>query len=91
MADDEWDSLSGNNKKPRPARVSPGGISDEDRDWFTPEQVGKSIGVAAQTIRRWIKDGLLIAKRTPTGLFKIHKDEMNAMLAASALSNKQVS
>ena len=90
MVSDEWDSISGN-KKPKPARVCPGGISDEDRDWFTPEQVGKCIGVTGQTIRRWIRDGLLTAKRTPTRLFKIHKDEINAMLAASALNNKQVS
>jgi excisionase family DNA binding protein len=52
-------------------------VSEFDRDeWFSPERAGRFLGVAGQTVRRWIKDGTLPASRTPSGRYLIHKDAL---------------
>lgn len=47
-------------------------------DWFSPERAGRHLGVAGQTIRRWIKSGQIDAVRTPSGRYLIHRDAIMA-------------
>jgi predicted site-specific integrase-resolvase len=56
---------------------------------LSPEVVGRQIGRSGETVRSWIRDGILAAIRLPNGLFKVRKSQVNAILSASAI-DKQV-
>lgn len=55
---------------------------------LTLTEVARQLGVTPQTISRWVADGLLVAIRQPSGLWKVRKSEVNNFLGGSALSKR---
>lgn len=52
---------------------------------LTPEEVGRRIGKTGQTVRNWIRDGLLEVVRMPNELPGVRQSEVNKLLAGSAM------
>lgn len=48
--------------------------------WVNTTAACEHLGISAPTIRRWIKDGKLKPKRTPTGEFRFRLSELDALL-----------
>lgn len=61
----------------------------KDDPLLSPVEVARQLGKHPNTIRSWIRDGLLAVVRMPTGLFLVRKSLVNNLLRASAL-NKEV-
>lgn len=70
-----------------PPQVIP--LTHEDDPFLTPAEVGRQLGMSAQTIGRWIQDGLIIATFFPNDRWKVRKSEVNRLLRGSSI-NKQV-
>lgn len=55
--------------------------SDQQRQWFTPAEVGQMVGRAEFTVREWCRHGRIEAtkngQRGGTGEWRIHRDEIN--------------
>ncbi len=49
--------------------------------FYTIEQIAECVAASTRTVRRWIKDGLLIAHRI-NGLVRISEADFQAFLAA---------
>lgn len=60
-------------------------ILDPEAEWMTPGEIGRAIGHTDQTIRNWIKAGLLKYQRMPSGLMKVKRADVESLLRASAL------
>lgn len=60
-----------------PHPLAPG--SAAPRTWWTVEELAQDLGVNEKTVRRWIHQGKLTAKRAGKGL-RIHRFAVTAML-----------
>jgi excisionase family DNA binding protein len=51
-------------------------VSEIDpRDYLSPNEVGRRWGTTGESVRRMIKSGKLPALRTPSGRYRIHRDD----------------
>jgi excisionase family DNA binding protein len=48
--------------------------------WVPTGAACQHLGISIPTIRRWIKDGRLNPKRTPTGEFRFRLSELDSIL-----------
>lgn len=72
------------------SKPAPEPATHEEDPLLTPEEVGRRIGVAGRTVRRWCADGLMEHIRTPGGLWKIRTSDVNRFLAGSDLAVKKI-
>jgi excisionase family DNA binding protein len=49
---------------------------------LTTGQVADLLNVHAQTVRRWIENGNLRAIRLPSGVWRVRRSDLDALLAA---------
>jgi len=56
--------------------------------WITVEAAAAHLGVSRGTVRRWIKEGKLNARRIPGGLFRLRISDLDAVLDPVATSGK---
>lgn len=54
------------------------------RALLTTVQVAAEMGVTAQTARRWIEFGQLRAIRLPSGVWRVRRDDLDALLSGAA-------
>lgn len=48
-------------------------------EYLTTGQAAEELGVSAETVRRWVKAGLVPALVTPGGRHLIHRDNLDAL------------
>lgn len=53
-----------------------------DNDLLTTGQVAAAFNVTPQTIRRWCESGELRAIRLPSGVWRVRRSDVDALLAA---------
>lgn len=53
----------------------------EVEPWIDTTEAASHLKVSKLTLRRWIKSGLLQAKRTPTGDYRFKRSELDSALA----------
>jgi excisionase family DNA binding protein len=53
----------------------------EAEPWISSKLAARHLGISHITLRRWVKDGRLTPKRTPTGEFRFRRSELDAVLA----------
>ena len=69
------------------ARLTPKGKSQTTSDhaveepWIGTAASAKHLGASVPTFRRWLKQGLVTAKRTPTGELRFRRSELNNLLS----------
>lgn len=47
---------------------------------LTPQDCAERCGVHVETVRRWIRDGRLPARRSATGRYRVRADDIDAFL-----------
>lgn len=52
-----------------------------DDPWLKTPEACEYLRISVPTIRRWVKDGRLIPKRTPTGEFRFRRSSLDELLA----------
>jgi excisionase family DNA binding protein len=48
--------------------------------WIGTAAAAKHLGTSIPTFRRWIKSGLVSAKRTPTGELRFRRSELDKLI-----------
>lgn len=51
---------------------------------LTTGQVASLLNVHPQTVRRWIDTGRLPALRLPSGVWRVRRDDLDALLSGAA-------
>jgi excisionase family DNA binding protein len=49
-------------------------------------EVADEVGVDAETVRRWVRQGHLAAVHLPTGRLRFHRTDVDALLSAERAS-----
>jgi excisionase family DNA binding protein len=52
-----------------------------EEPWIKTPQACKHIGISIPTLHRWVRDGKLKPKRTPTGEFRFRRSQLDAVLS----------
>jgi len=55
-------------------------VIDRPEPWINSAQASSHLGISIVTLRRWIKQGKLIPKRTPTGEFRFIRSRLDDVL-----------
>lgn len=53
--------------------------------WLTPQQIAEAIGIHVETVRRWLRTGVIKGikqNRGPQSRWLIHHDELERFLAS---------
>ena len=53
----------------------------EPEPWIGSKAARTHLQISAPTLQRWIRDGRLKPKRTPTGEYRFRRSELDAVLA----------
>ena len=52
----------------------------ESEPWVNSKTACLHLGISMPTLRRWIKDGRIEPKRTPTGEYRFRRSELDLLL-----------
>jgi len=58
-------------------------------DWLSAKETGDLLGVSARTVGRWIRDGLLRARRTAGGQFRVNREDVERLAADQEVAARQ--
>jgi excisionase family DNA binding protein len=61
----------------RPARNS---VAKSERDWITSGQVARALDMTDAAIRRWAREGLIHAIKTPGGQYRFRREVIASVL-----------
>lgn len=54
---------------------------DQEKDWLTCLDVGREVGAHPQTVRGWIKDGVLPATRVGVrGRYRVRREDLEKII-----------
>ena len=53
---------------------------EQPEPWFNLAEGSKYLGVAPNTLRRWVKEKLVVSRRTPGGDFRFRLSELDQLL-----------
>ena len=56
------------------------GPADVAEPWVAIESACKHLGISIPTMRRWIRDGHVKPKRTPSGQYRFRLSQLDALL-----------
>ena len=57
------------------------GSAVADDPWMKTPEACRHLRISVPTLRRWVKDGRLLPKRTPTGEFRFRRSNLDAVLS----------
>ena len=60
-------------------------VTHDEDPFLSLTEVGRQIGKAPQTVRRWVQDGLILGERRPNGIYAVRQSVVNEFLGGSAL------
>jgi len=55
-------------------------LSSPAEPWINTANACKYLGISTPTLRRWIRDGKIKPKRTPTGEYRYRRSELDTLL-----------
>lgn len=56
-------------------------------DWMTSGEVARELNMTDAAIRRWAREGLVEAIKTPGGQYRFRREALNQMLAGNGHSS----
>lgn len=62
----------------RPVNASP---ADPEEPWINSYDACHHLGISIATLHRWVKSGKLKPKRTPGGVYRFRRSDLNALLS----------
>lgn len=54
--------------------------ADSEEPWINSYDACHHLGISIATLHRWVKSGKLKPKRTPGGVYRFRRSELNALL-----------
>ena len=53
------------------------------KDWMTSGEVARDLNMTDAAIRRWAREGLVDAIKTPGGQYRFRREQLNSLLAGN--------
>ena len=63
------------------ARRAPDAVADVgENDWMTSGEVARALNMTDAAIRRWAREGLIQAMKTPGGQYRIRRESLTQLM-----------
>ena len=63
------------------ARRAPEAVADvAEKDWMTSGEVARALNMTDAAIRRWAREGLIQAMKTPGGQYRIRRESLAQLM-----------
>ena len=59
--------------------IAPTARPARQKDWMTSGEVARALNMTDATIRRWAREGLIEAMKTPGGQYRIRRESLAAL------------
>jgi len=71
-------------------RRAPAHRKQRAKDWMTSGEVARELNMTDAAIRRWAREGLVEAIKTPGGQYRFRRESLNKLLAGNGLPLERV-